>query len=432
MVYRNDVYIFNFGVNTDNFERAKNSNIPVPCDICDLKHPIIGYIGGIHKWIDFELVKYIAEVFPESSIVFVGPIQTDVSMLSTKKNIYFLNQKEHSLIPFYIKSFDVGIIPYVLADYTIVGRPTKLNEYLIMGKPIVSTNMPELAWFSKQHPGALMIGGNKEEFAGCIIKAFQENNEKLAQERVEIAKRTSWKQTIGQMSKLVESTIAKKRREKELRWSDILLEFYQSTKKTLLSFGAIVFLGYMLLFHTPFIWFLAEPLKLTDVPQKSNVIVVFAGGVGESGKAGQGYEERVQYAVELYKKGYAANLIFSSGSLYAIKETEVMKMLAVSMGVPAEVIVLEDKAHSTFTNVEFTKEILDRKKWNSILLVSSPYHMLRSSLVFRKIGGEIDITYTPIPQSLFYSRDEGVKLRHIRAILHEYLGIVYYWVKGLI
>ena len=46
----------------------------------------------------------------------------------------------------------------------------------------------------------------------------------------------------------------------------------------------------------------------------------------------------LQQAVELYKKGYAQHLIFSSGYMYAFKEPLVMKALAVSLGVPEEAI----------------------------------------------------------------------------------------------
>ena len=51
----------------------------------------------------------------------------------------------------------------------------------------------------------------------------------------------------------------------------------------------------------------------SEPPRQADAIVVFAGGVGESGEAGGGYQERVKQAVDLYKAGYAPRLIFSSG-----------------------------------------------------------------------------------------------------------------------
>jgi uncharacterized SAM-binding protein YcdF (DUF218 family) len=188
----------------------------------------------------------------------------------------------------------------------------------------------------------------------------------------------------------------------------------------------------LLIFCTPAVWFLAEPLKISDQPQKADAIVVFAGGTGESGKQGQGYEERVGYAVQLYKEGYAKNIVFSSGYSYAIKEVDIMKALAVSMGVPAIAIILEDRSGYTYEFVRNTNDIVRRNGWKKILLVSSPYHMRRASLVYDKLGGGIDVIYTPIRDSKFYRHGFGASPRQINGILHEYAGIVYYLIRGYI
>jgi uncharacterized SAM-binding protein YcdF (DUF218 family) len=171
-------------------------------------------------------------------------------------------------------------------------------------------------------------------------------------------------------------------------------------------------------------------LKLVDSPRPSDAIVVFAGGVGESGRAGEGYQERVKHAVDLYRSRYARHLIFSSGYSYLFQEAEIMKSLAVSLGVPAEAIVLEEKAANTYENVKFVKKILERNRWQSILLVSSPYHMRRASMTFQKVAPEIWVIHAPVPSSLFYDDTRGVSVAQIRGILHEYLAIVYYWWNG--
>ncbi len=135
-------------------------------------------------------------------------------------------------------------------------------------------------------------------------------------------------------------------------------------------------------------------------------------------------------------------MVFSSGYMYAFKEPLVMKVLAVSLGVPEEAIILEDRAKNTYENVKFSKDILAQNNWNKMLLVSSPYHMRRTSLVFNKIAKEIKVRYTPIPKSLFYAHPEKdghgkriwkqINLQQIKGIIHEYLGILYYWWKGWI
>jgi len=159
--------------------------------------------------------------------------------------------------------------------------------------------------------------------------------------------------------------------------------------------------------------------------------VVFAGGVGESGKP-IGFQERVTQAVDLYRAGYAPKLIFSSGYVFTLREAEVMKAVAIDNGVPAEAILLEEAAKNTYDNVRLTKQMLDRNGWNRILLVSSPYHMRRAMLTWRKLAPGIVVVPAPVPQSQFYTHERGASLEQIRGILHEYLALADYWRRGWI
>src|SRR6202030_2753455 len=103
----------------------------------------------------------------------------------------------------------------------------------------------------------------------------------------------------------------------------------------LLALIAIV----LLLFYTNVIWWAAAPLRVTAPVEPADAIVVFAGGVGESGKAGGGAEERLQRAADLYKAGEAQHLVLSSGYVYSFHEADVMRALAVDLGVPSGAIV---------------------------------------------------------------------------------------------
>ena len=109
-----------------------------------------------------------------------------------------------------------------------------------------------------------------------------------------------------------------------------------------------------------------------------------------------------------------------------------MKILAVSMGVPAEAILLEELAGNTRENVRLSAALLRSEGYDSVLVISSPYHMRRVSLVWRKEAPDIAVTWTPISYSHFFGNHTQVKLRHVQAIAHEYLGILYYWWKGWI
>jgi len=437
----NNVHIFPFGVNIEAFGNFKPDKDEILSDIKGIKKPIIGYIGGIHKHIDFGLIKYIAGKHPEWSIVLIGPIQTDVSEISNLQNVFLLGKKDFFSLPNYLSAFDVGIIPYKLSEYTATVFPTKLNEYHIMGKPVVSTDLPEVGNFNNQNDNLVFVGKTYEGFINCIFRALNNGSDGPIQQRIASARRNSWIARIEEMSNLIEEAVEEKSKGL-VNWQEKFLRLYRVARRKIFTLTTIFLGSYLLLFYTPFVWFIATPLKISQAPQKTDCIVVFAGGVGESGKAMQGYEERVQYAVELYKRGYAKYIIFSSGYMYVFKEPIIMKVLALSLGVPEEAIILEDNAKNTYENIKFTKQILINKGWNKILLVSSPYHMLRTSLVFNKIAKEVKVYYTPIPKSLFFfheGRDsfgrkiwKRANLEQIKAILHEYLGIIYYSLQGYI
>ncbi len=433
--YNQNVHIFPFGVNYNKFEKIRLSQSSSIKEIKNIKKPIIGYIGGIHKWIDFDLINRMAIARPDYSFVFVGPIQADVSSLTGLKNIYFLGKQEHERLPSFIRDFDACIIPYKITDYTNNVYPTKLNEYLAMGKPVVSTALPEVINFNKTNNEIISLGDNCEKFINLIDRAVNNQCPEDRQKRLKAARKNSWDNRISEMSRLIEDTSSLKNNS-DFDWGEKFIKLFKKVRRKALQIVFICGFSYYTIFYTPLIWFLAKPLKISQSPQNADAIVVFAGGVGESGKAGQGYEERVYYAAELYRHGYSDKLIFSSGYAYFLEEALVMKAVAVSLKIPDGSIILEDRAKSTYENVKFTKEILDNNKMNSILLISSPYHMRRALLVFNKVAKDIKVICMLVPNNLFYAQPQKgwkrIKPEQIRAILHEYLGIMFYWLKGWI
>lgn len=429
------VYVFPFGVNIERFEKSLSSEKQprVPEDMKEIKRPIIGYVGGLHKWVDQALIKNMAKAYPDYSFVFVGPLQADVSSLSNIKNIHFLGAKPHEQLPDYINSFTVTTIPYLLTDYTKNVYPTKLNEYLALGKPVVSSDLLEIKAFNEKYGDIVSIGKDEKGFAKCLERAVSDSgSEEIIKRRICVAKNNTWQKKIEQMSDLIEQAIERKKHDNDLRWKENLLRLYRLGRRRLVKLSVVCLSIYCLLFYTPLIWFLASPLKMTQQPAQADVIVVFGGGVGEGGSPGKSTIERARFAAELYKSGYTNHVIFSSGYVYKYNDAENMKLIAISAGIPEKNIILEQKATSTYENAKFTKEILDDYNWRSILLVSSPYNVLRASLVFKKLDRNLKIIYTPVIRPEFYYRERRLKWEQLKAIAHEYLGIVYYWCKGWI
>jgi uncharacterized SAM-binding protein YcdF (DUF218 family)/glycosyltransferase involved in cell wall biosynthesis len=424
-------HLFPFGVSLERFEAARTSDAPAPADLAAVARPIAGYVGGLHQWVDQQLLAAVAQRMPDVNFVLVGPEQTDVSALKGIANITLLGQRSHAEVPAYVKGFDVGLVPYKIADYTANVYPTKLNEYLSMGIPVVATDLVEIRRFNTHHGGIVRIAANVDEYVDAVRASLGEQAPEVVSRRREVAESNSWAGRIAAMMALIDGALIRKR-DTAQRWDAALRRVYRTARAHSLRALLLLIVGYLLIFQTNLIWWAAEPLRMQASPQQADAIVVFAGGVGESGRAGGGLQERLKTAIDLYHAGYARSLVLSSGFVYSFKEAEIMRALAIAEGVPADRIAVEDRASNTFENVRFTDAILDARGWRSILLVSSPYHMRRASLVWRKAAPDVTVVPTPPPQAQFYEHTRGASLEQVRGLLQEYVAIIVYWWRGWI
>jgi hypothetical protein len=168
---KDDVFLIGNGVNTELFKKAM-TDIPIPEDVKMIKKPIIGYIGAMDSWFDFDIVKDISEKYPNMSIVLLGPIfpgaKCEIDMMRKYHNVIFVDKKPQELLPNYIRTFDICIIPFKINDLTISVNPIKLYEYMASGKNIISTNMPE----AEKYKDIIYVTNSKKEFVDSIEKVL--------------------------------------------------------------------------------------------------------------------------------------------------------------------------------------------------------------------------------------------------------------------
>ncbi len=427
------VHLFPFAVDYPPFEAARTDGLPLPADIAALPRPVVGYLGGIHQWIDQSLLAQTAQRLPHVTFALIGPLQTDVGRLAGCTNVRLLGSCSHADVPRYLKALDVALIPYRLTEYTASVYPTKLNEYLAMGLPVVATDLPEIRRFNAEYGDVVTVGGTNDEFVAGIRHALELSLPGEVARRIEVARSNSWEARVTAMSRLIE-TCQEQPRRVEGSWEERLGQIYRAARGRFArsaAAAAVVLALYGVLFWSPLPWIVAEPLRVTGPPARADAIVVLGGGVGESGEGGQGYQERVKKAVELYRAGHAERLVFSTGWTYTFHEANLMRALAVSLGVPEAAIILEKKAGSTYENARFVRALAGPRGWKRILLVSSPYHMRRALLTFRKQAPELEVLPTPAT-SAFYAHKRGANVSQLRGLLHEYLGILEYWRRGWI
>jgi hypothetical protein len=81
---------------------------------------------------------------PETSLVLLGKVAMDVSVLAAEPNVHLLGRQPYESLPAFCKGFDAAIIPFPISTVTLNANPLKAREYLAAGLPVVSTAIPEV------------------------------------------------------------------------------------------------------------------------------------------------------------------------------------------------------------------------------------------------------------------------------------------------
>ncbi|MCB9056810.1 MAG: glycosyltransferase [Chitinophagales bacterium] len=181
------------GCDLSMFDPTEDYN--VPDDIKNIRRPVIGYIGTIFSSrLDVELLTKISEKKPDWSFVFVGQTDEVFSKASIQylPNVHFLGHKDGSLLPDYLKQFDVAINPQPVNEYTIGNYPRKVDEYLAMGKPVVATKTDTMSIFRE----VVYLGITPEDYIHLIEKALKEDNKELQKKRIEVAATHTWERSV--------------------------------------------------------------------------------------------------------------------------------------------------------------------------------------------------------------------------------------------
>ena len=140
---------------------------------------------------------------------------------------------------------------------------------------------------------------------------------------------------------------------------------------------------------------LIKPLEDAYTPPQainSDAIILLGGGARAEvpdfdgkGQIGSAAANRFLTAVRIQR---ARNLpiILSGGTVFDTdgNEAQIERRMLLSLGVPVEKIILEDKSRNTAENARFSKDICKAYQWQRPLVVTSAFHMPRAMLFFRR------------------------------------------------
>ena len=143
---------------------------------------VLGYVGTIADWFDWNWVIALANAVPEDKVRLIGPV---FSSLPSKLpgNIEILPPCAHEQALLAMADFDVGLIPFKRNVLTACVDPIKFYEYRAMGLPVLSTGFGEMR-YHQQEPGVficdlediaaqatLALGYARESDASAFINA---------------------------------------------------------------------------------------------------------------------------------------------------------------------------------------------------------------------------------------------------------------------
>jgi uncharacterized SAM-binding protein YcdF (DUF218 family) len=186
---------------------------------------------------------------------------------------------------------------------------------------------------------------------------------------------------------------------------------------------------------------------LTKRPPDVEAIVVLAGYVRPPDELvpepelGMNTYYRVQRASELYHEGKPCPIVVSGGSVQRGAPgpscAEAMRARLLKLGVPSADIILEDRSQSTYENALECAQILRERRFTQVVLVTDATHLMRSELCFRKLGLDVipcgsAYRATALNPTLADFVPDPADFEVIDLVIHEWVGLAWYWLRGRI
>lgn len=164
---------------------------------------------------------------------------------------------------------------------------------------------------------------------------------------------------------------------------------------------------------------------------KTDAIVVFGGGIQQSGELTADSRVRVECALRLWSEGNRPPILFSGKWAYSRQDRPVkteaaaMAELALNRGLPADSALLEEESTDTLGNAVFTKKNFALpRRWKRLTVVVADYHLVRSQYICQRVfGPQFEIEFQTAPYDC--SAEERRRLRRrgqaAQALLSDWL-----------
>lgn len=172
--------------------------------------PIVGYIGSVYPWLDYQLIEKVARALPDAHLVMMGhahpEVRANLDALSRLPNFLFLGARPYAEVPRYLRHFSVAIIPFRKTPLTAAVNPVKLYEQSAAGVPTVATDFSQ----DLQGLGGLVgIARSHEEFVSLVRVSLRTTGDPDVTARLRaFAREHDWDRQAGRIIALLEERIS--------------------------------------------------------------------------------------------------------------------------------------------------------------------------------------------------------------------------------
>lgn len=164
---------------------------------------------------------------------------------------------------------------------------------------------------------------------------------------------------------------------------------------------------------------------LSDARPRSDVVLV-EGAAQYDGRPSAVLEARLQHGLELYRAGVAPRLVTVGGWRAGDRFTEggTGRAWLLDHGVPAGDVVAVEEGSDTLLSLRAAARVLVGRGWHSVVLVTDPWHELRSRAIARDLG--LSAEGSPVVRGPS-TRGVGTQVRYVG---RETVAYLYYRVFG--
>ena len=171
----------------EDFARAYNPNVALVRNASEYAHfaqrpaqiyadrkgrQVIGYYGAIAEWFDLDLLRAVAQAYPDCLVLLVGNDTVEAQKrLADLPNVEFTGEVPYDRLPYYLHAFDVCLLPFQVIPLTLATNPVKVYEYLAAGKPVVCVDLPEISQFD----GLVGCAATSADFIALTGAALRES-----------------------------------------------------------------------------------------------------------------------------------------------------------------------------------------------------------------------------------------------------------------